>query len=460
MKANGTRSTSIQLGDQTIPVSRLHLDLNNPRHEPAESEAQAIANLCDSEMVVEIAQDIAQRGSLSPLEVLGVTPMEGHPGHFISLEGNRRTCALIVAADPSRAPEPARRQLERIAAKATVPREVKAYVFAKREDAKQWIDLRHLGFQGGAGTKPWDATQQTRASGGNVKTSARDNTLSVLVLDRLVARGMLSNDQRRVVSVSTLTRYLGTPGVRAILGLGSNKELIYTHDPDEVDSALLRLVLDSIEPLSDGTLRVNSRTDSRDRLRYANDLKSSGDAPKTQLEHPEPAPKPTKVRVQERSTSGQKRSANHPDKRKRLIPTDFSIPLKDPALLHLRKEGLSLNLEDFSFSGNYVLRALVEQTMTLFAKMCGKWRPNIPDQALTQHCAKELQALGVQGKALTNIQKAAGNDSTPWSLHSLGHVVHGGAIPAPKDLKRYFDTWRPTLEAMLRALEERSARKP
>lgn len=454
-RKSAAKKSRVKLGDGIIPASRLHLDLENPRHEPVESEAEAIAKLCDSEMIAELVQDIAQRGSLSPLEVFGVIPMEGHPGHFISLEGNRRTCALIVAADPNRAPDSIRRQLQRSTANANVPKQIKAHVFAKREEAKQWIDLRHLGLQGGAGIKEWNPVQKARASTGNTKTSARDNALAVLVLDRLVARGMLTKEQRGEVSVSTLTRYLGTPSVRAILGLGSAKELIYTHDADEVDAGLLKMVLDSIEPADDGSYRVNSRSNSTDRHKYANDLKSSGQAPTTPLDDPEPAPRPTKVSAQERMTQAPKRSAKHPDTRNRLIPTDFRIANKDVVLLRLRKEGLDLDLKEFRFSANYILRALTEQTMTLFAKKRNKWKQNIGDQALTQACAAELQAMGIQGKALSVVQKAAGNESTPYSLHSLGHAVHGGSIPTADNLRAYFDTWRPALEAMLQALESK-----
>lgn len=455
----GLKRQAAALGDRLISVNRLHLNLANPRHEPASSESEAIARLCDSELIAELAQDIAQRGSLSPLEVLGVMPMPGNPGHFISLEGNRRTCALIVAADPGRAPASIRSQLKRITADASLPKQVKAHVFPSEAEAKQWIDLRHLGQQGGAGTKDWDPTQQNRATGGNTKTSARDNTLSVRVLDRLVARGLLTPEQRRLVSVSTITRYLGTPAVRAILGLGSHQELIYTHDHNEVDRALVRLVIDSIERANDGSYRVNSRTDSAARLKYVNELKASGDAPVTPLGQPEHAPPPTKVSRQAESARGsQKRSAAHPDKRKSLIPSNFPISFPDPVLSRLRHEGLNLPLSDYSFSGNYILRALVEQTMTLFAKKRGKWNENMTDAGLQQACASELKAMGVTGKALSVVQRAAGNNATPYSLHSLGHAVHGGSIPAATDLKKYFDTWRPSLEAMLSALTKDKSR--
>ena len=455
-KAAGVSSKA--LGDRLIAVNRLHLNLHNPRHEPAESEAQAIGRLCDSELISELAQDIANRGSLSPLDLLGVMPMAGNPGHFISLEGNRRTCALIVATDPSRAPEKIRAQLNRISAKTNLPKQVKVHVFAKESDAKQWIDLRHLGQQGGAGIKGWDPTQQNRAAGGNTKTSARDNTLAVKALDRLQARGLLSADQRRKVSVSTITRYLGTPGIRAILGIGSNKDLIYTHQADEVDTALSRLVQDSIEPVADGSYRVNSRTDSTARIKYVNDLKSEGQVPVTHLAQPTPAPRPTRLQAQTSSGSvAKERSANHPDTRRGMVSTDFAIRLKDPVLLRLRREGLDLDLGEFTFSANYILRALVEQTMTLFAKRTNKWKQSMSDQALTMACAEALEKLGVTGKALAVVQKAGGNQATPYSLHSLGHAVHGGAVPTGGDLKKYFDTWRPSLEAMLEALE---AKKP
>ena len=433
-----------ELGDRQIAVNRLHLNLNNPRHEPAVSEAQAIAKLCDSEFIAELAQDIATRGSLSPLDLLGVMPMAGNPGHFVSLEGNRRTCALIVANDPSRAPEKIRAQLLRISAKANLPKQVKVHVFPSEGEAKQWIDLRHLGSQGGAGTRGWDPTQQNRAAGGNTKTSARDNTLAVKALDRLQARGLLSADQRHDVSVSTITRYLGTPGVRAILGIGSNKDLIYTHQPDEVDAALSRLVRDSIEPVADGSYRVNSRTDSNARIKYVNDLKSKGQAPVTHLLRPTAAPRPTKLHAAGLSGPATKRrSANHPDTRKGMVPSDFAIRLRDPILLRLRREGLDLDLNDYTFSANYVLRAMVEQIMTLFAKKTNKWKQNLTDQALTMGCAEALDKLGIAGKALSVVQKAGGSQATPYSLHSLGHAVHGGTIPTGGDLKKYFDTWRP-----------------
>jgi len=436
------------LGDQMLEIQRLHLDPKNPRHEPLESDGEVIAQLCNAELVAELAEDIATRGALSPLDVLGVIPYDGHPGHYIAVEGNRRTCALILLSDPSRAPtQVLQSQIRRIAATADVPDKVKVHIFSDREAAKPWIDLRHLGPQGGIGTREWNADQKTRAAGSNTKTSSRANTLALAVLDRLIQLGLVTPEQRNRIRLTTITRYLGTPGVRAILGLGSGSELLYTHDSAEVDAALCRLVLDSIIPQSDGSYAVNSRSTSSDRLSYANDLKSRNLAPETPLASPTA---PAQVAVAKASISSTKaRSARNPANLPTLFDRSFTVAHRDPMLLRLREEALKLQLKDFPLSGNYLLRAFVEQTMVLFAKKRGKFSSQMTDEQLTQTCAAELKALGVSGKAMSVINKAAGSAAQPHSLHSLGHAVHGASIPTQQSLRAIFDTWQPSLRAML-----------
>jgi hypothetical protein len=387
-------------------------------------------------------------GSLSPLEQLGAIPMEGHPGHFISVEGNRRTCALLLLHDPSRAPtSELKAQFKKAGNGASIPKEVRLHVFADRAAAKPWIDRRHLGEQGGAGTLAWDADQQARAAGGNTRTSAQANVLALAVLDRLSARGLLTSAQRKQAGISTITRYLGTPGVRALLGLGHAKELLYTHAEDEVDRALHRLVLDSLERQADGTFKVNSRADSGQRLAYANGLKAAGLAPTTNLSKPIP-PGPAKPIINSQNQA-KRRSATDPRKLPTLFTSSLTVTSKDPVLLRLRQEALSLQIEDFAFSGNYLLRAFVERTMVLFLKKRGRYQSSMSDAQLSQACATELQSMGVKGSALEVVNKAAGNAAQPFSLHSLGHAVHGGSIPTRTHLRAMADTWLAPLQAML-----------
>ncbi|WP_081585485.1 hypothetical protein [Herbaspirillum rubrisubalbicans] len=457
VKKNATklpRQSKVTLGDQTVPINFLHLDPLNPRHDPLEGDAEVIAELCTKEFISEMARDIARRGSLSPLDVMGVVPLEGHPGHFTVVEGNRRACALILLADPKRAPTTAlQAQLSKLATEATVPRQIKVHVFGTRAEAKPWIDLRHLGAQGGVGIREWNPEQQSRAAGNNTRTSARANNLALAVLDRLVQTKLLTPEQRAKVSLTTITRYLGTPGVRAIIGLGSASELVYTHDPAEVDQTLLQLVLDSIEGPKQGEAPlVNSRSGSAERLAYAHQLKDAGVAPSRALPAPVAPPDPKATVRPGIKDEPRQRSSKDPSKIPTLFDSSFLVKHKDPVLLRLRTECITLQLDHFGFSGNYLLRAIVEQIMTLFAKKRGKWNQSLNDEKLTQLCAAELKDMGISGKALTNISKAAGNSATPYSLHSLGHAVHGGTIPTRKELRAYADTWAPSLRAMLDAL--------
>lgn len=437
--------------DRLIPWNRLHLDLANPRHDPVGSEAEAIAYLCGAEKVMALAADIGEHG-LNPLESLGVIPMAESPGHFIAVEGNRRTCALIVTADPERAPERFRARLRRIKEQGNFPSEVRVHVFRDKADAAFWFNLRHQGEQDGIGLKTWNPTQKSRALSGNSKASAKADALAVKILDRMEKLGQLSKEDRAKVSISTLTRYLSTPDVRKIFGIGDRTELVYTHAFDEVDRCLLRLVRDSITPRADGSFPVHSRTNADERRQYANELKAQGATPSTLLDEPAAPTGRADVSASEnQSTQRARRSASNPDKRGFLVPRDFKICVKDDVLIRLRNEASRLDVEDYSFSANFLLRAIVERVLIGFLKQRGKW-PQSGDLATLQTCAAELKQMDAPRSVQDVVQKASHKNSS-YGLHTLGFAVHGGIIPTGSDLKKHFDTWRPALAFMLEQIE-------
>ena len=77
-----------------VPLTRLHLDPENARHDPIQDEDKIIAQLYSAEKALAVAKDIASKGTISPLDRIGVIEMDDHPGHYLVVEGNRRTCAL------------------------------------------------------------------------------------------------------------------------------------------------------------------------------------------------------------------------------------------------------------------------------------------------------------------------------------------------------------------------------
>lgn len=437
---------------RVIDIKRLHLNPVNPRHAPLERQPDIIKALYSSEEVQALARDIANRGALSPLDVVGAYEMPDQPGHYVALEGNRRTCALILLADPARAPTAeARAYLQSISKGRSLPTQVLGFVFPTKEAADQWIDLRHMGAQGGVGTRSWSSDQQAnalarRGADGPIGAAARQNLLAHAVLARLRDTGLISPEQHQAVKLTTIARYLTTPAVRALFGLAHHQRLEYTHDPAEVEGALQRLVLDSLEKRpGEDHLRVTSRSDANSRRAYAQGLAAEGIAPTTLLSAPVAPPAITKPAAK----SVRPASARNPNLESRLLTTSFAVNHDDKALGYLRQEMLTLRVANHAFACNYLLRAFVERVMTLFLTKRGAHRERMTDRELTQVCAREMLAAGAKRNVYDVVNRAGSNDATPYNLACLGAAIHGGHIPTQTDLVRYSHTWQPALRFML-----------
>lgn len=437
----------------TVASKFVHLDGLNPRHEPHNREVEIIAELCDRQLLA-LAADIAQIGSLSPLEILGVIEYEGLPGHYIAVEGNRRTCALLLLSDPDRAPAEHRELFRKLAKSGNIPRELRVFIFSDRKSAQPWIDRRHLGVQGGIGTREWDNDAKARAAKSTVaKTTAKADVLALSVVDRLSAVGLLDAQQRALVSLTTLSRYLNNSSRRSILGLkGVDEEghLIYTHEPAEVDHALLQLLLDSL-PTSDGAKPlVHSRSDAAERDAYVQRLASTGAVPVTRLPGPATV---NAIASKSKSTGGSSlqkpRSSSNPASRNKLMQSNFLLQSKDKTLLRLRAEMLNLPIEEHEFSANYLLRAFVERVLVLYYRRHDPKRANVSDFEMAQACAQDAKAADAPRKVQQILNQNAAKTPIAHSLHTLGTAVHLGTIPVRRQLVAVFDTWEPALRYML-----------
>ncbi len=442
----------------TVPSKAIHLDGDNPRHDPLEREADIIAKLCDSQLVA-LAGDIARIGSLSPLEILGVVKYDGLPGHYIAVEGNRRTCALLLLSDPSRAPSEYREAFQKLSKNGNIPQELRVFVFPDRANAQPWIDRRHLGAQGGIGTREWDPDAKARAAKRTAaKTTAKADVLALAVRDRLVEVGLLDADQRAIVSITTLSRYLNNTSRRAILGLkGVDDEgrLIYTHDPSEVDQTLLQMVLDSLPAPDRKQPPVHSRSNAAERDAYVQRLASSGRVPVTRLPQPAtPAVRPSPA-AQPKDVGQRPRSSANPANRNKLMQSSFTVKSKDKTLLRLRSEMLGLPIDDHEFAANYLLRAFVERVLVLYYRRNDPKRPDVSDFEMAQACAADAKAEGAPRKVLQVLNQNASKSAIAHSMHTLGTAVHLGTIPVRRHLVAAFDTWEPALKYMLDAMEKR-----
>lgn len=423
-----------------VPLARLHLDPENPRHDPIQDEDKIIGHLMRKEKVQALAKSIVENGGISPLDAIGVVEMADNPGHFIVAEGNRRTCALKVLGDPKKAPSTtAQKYFQALAVRTTLPQRFSVVVFPDKEAARPWMELRHLGPQDGAGMKSWNAVQKTRFTRG-----ASPDTLALAVLERAEASGWIDAETRKKIGITTLTRYLGNPVVRTALGIGERGSLAFTHEPAEVDVALKKFVSDAI-PRKDGTeAPVNSRTKAADWKAYGRQLHTHGYSPTTALPGPVVPPAATKT------ATSRPRGPRHPDKRPNVMPSDFVVKYKDSALQRLVTELKNIKPDDgFPFAANYLLRAVLERVMVLYAKKAGVWKQSLDDRALTRACNTALEAAGVSSHELKNLRIAFSTDDSPLSLQTLGAAVHAAHLPTRKGMIAVWDNWAPAVRHML-----------
>ena len=393
-----------------------------------------------AEKVLAVAKDIAAKGAISPLDRIGVIEMDDNLGHYIVVEGNRRTCALKLLHDPRKAPNSkAKAAFEALPKVANLPSRFPVVVFRDRAAAEPWLKLRHLGEQSGAGTRPWGPDAKNRFARG-----ATPDRLAIALLDRAEAAGWIDPTTRKSIALTTLTRYLSNPVVRAALGLASPNELRFTHEPTEVDSALKQFIDDAL-PRANGEAPVNSRSKAGDRRAYGQALHSRGIAPRTALPAPIEPPEPVKQPAKKKP-----RNPRSPDDRPCIVTSAFVVKHGDKNLQRILTELRTLKPDEgYVFSVNYLVRAAIERIMVLYAQTHRFQKSKQPDNVLIQLCHEHLHKNGVATPQLKTMRVAASNNDAVFSLDTLGSAVHGAHLPTRRGLIAVWDNWEPCLRLML-----------
>lgn len=448
---------------QGISVKRIYLDAENPRHEALPDEASIIRHLIAHESVRNLAKDIAEAGSVSPLEPLAVIRHAKIKTAYTVVEGNRRVCALKLLMDPDKAgTEKDRRYFSNLASGMEKGiSKVQAVEFESREAAIRWFSLRHRGEQDGVGTKSWDTHQLARF---NLRTNTRDpNSQAVLLVEYAREHHLLTRQEVEALkanSITTLTRYLSNPVIRHALGLHDGNSIQVVVADQEFHRALTRFLRDSLSPETSG---VSSRTKVADRKAYASKLTQDGAAatghsatprmPGTDI-HPNgeavppsassnpslPSPTGDAAVAAGTGSGGTARSNQHPDKRRKVIPATFRVRIQDKALRRMYQELRDLDATVFTFAATALFRSVLEKSTALYLISAGKQ----PDQKLGEKLKQLNMALSEGGmshrdlKFLRSISTDGGKDS-PWSPDTLGHYIHGGSVPTPSYIFRYWD---------------------
>jgi hypothetical protein len=438
-KSLGAIVSSKPFVQQSVALSRLHLDSHNPRHDITEDEPLIIEQLVKAEQIFPLAEDICARG-LSPLERLAAIPHPTLDGHFVMVEGNRRLCSLKLLRDPAKAPASERKAFKRLAErKPSLPRSLEIAVFLNRDLANRWIALKHGGQQGGIGTKNWTASQSSRFKNSLVNVS-RPNSLALAVLDYAVDAGILTTEQRSGVALTTVTRYLTNPVVRSALGLTSPSEFLINIERSEFDVALSRF----LEDVLTGT--VHSRSKATDRADYGRNLIASGSSPITKLSDtysptdlvapPQKTNPAAPADAAAGVTPAPRRNNRSPDLGTKIVRAGYAAHISDHTTKRVFDELRDIDALKFTFASAALLRLFMERVCRAYAKKCGLG--DTGDLApLIGRCANHMEQKAGASKSVFQIWRSLSSNPLHYlSPGTLGTYIHGGTTPVLSELRR------------------------
>ncbi|MFH1975616.1 MAG: hypothetical protein ABIJ52_08640 [Pseudomonadota bacterium] len=266
--------------EETIPLSSLKLDPNNPRHGYLQSQREILDWMTSGtgkigDKLLILAKDIVQNG-LNPAErVMAILDIKNEKQYLV-LEGNRRVTALKLLNNPDTAPtKDWQSRFSKLANQGYLRiSSLPCIVFSDPAYAYHFIELKHLGESGGAGIVPWDAEQKARHDQRTHRRSRHHKALAVL--DYMRNSDDINSHVKGAAGegfpITTLDRLLSDTEFREFLGLGLNKDgnVTFQVAPEESTKALIKVISDFG---SAGTKNVRDVISKKARDDYKNTFK-------------------------------------------------------------------------------------------------------------------------------------------------------------------------------------------
>lgn len=430
----------------SLSLPDLLIDTENPRlPQPNVAQRDALRAFAAHQRgkLVALAKDIVTFG-MNPTELSIVMPFNDDLRRYVVLEGNRRLTALKALENPEwlvGAMQQSEVDQMRGLSKRYQENPIESLsciVVGNRDEARHWMELRHAsGESDGAGIVRWssDDAARFRARAGNVDFHTQ-------ALNLLEEAGQLTPTKRRKVPAASFKRLLGTPEVRAKLGIESRDGMLtLLGEKSRVVKALMHVVND----LESGRTKTASIYTKDLRIAYANGLPAS-------------VVVPTSGKGTPAGTSSKKPIASHTSASGSTIPRDKLIPSKcvlnitEPRLRDIGRELRNLSLIHHTNAVSVLFRVFIELSADAYVEREGI-SANVDDKLST----KLLAVTGdlISHKKLTKQQAApvrliCNKDSfLAPSTGLMNEYVHSKFIsPAPVDLRAYWDSIQPFIAAI------------
>lgn len=209
---------------KSISISNLIINPDNDRFESVENEKQAIDIMLTKlgDKIYYIAIHILENG-LSP-KPFYVMPSKKSNKKFLVKEGNRRTTALKLMANPKLIDSKKHASLKNRFFKLherfmeTPIRKIMCYIYDDVEEADKWVRLEHTGEQNGVGIVEWKPEQVQRF---DIK-HGKNKSVEIQAIDFIRTSPFVQEEVKRAsenIKLTNFARLLGDKSVREILGL-------------------------------------------------------------------------------------------------------------------------------------------------------------------------------------------------------------------------------------------------
>ena len=190
-----------------VDLTLLLLSEINPRLEVSFDENEALSRMIEDQgdKLFILASDIVEYG-LSPLDTIAVFPSETHMGYYEVREGNRRVCALKLLKNPSLLlafNSNLYSKFKELSCSYSVPESIEVGLFENEESLRHWMEIRHMGEQGGKVLSKWNSVQKARFS--RIQSGA-DQLLDFW--DWMVEEGILTKEEIFAVTNTNWQRIL------------------------------------------------------------------------------------------------------------------------------------------------------------------------------------------------------------------------------------------------------------
>lgn len=228
-----------------VNIDDLIVNESNPRILPVDTELDAIFSILNDQgkKIISLAEDIVLQG-LSPLELIGA--VESKNGKFKVKEGNRRITAIKLLKDPYLIEKQYPKLFDEFSKLSTKIHEqelknINCIVAKNDEDLDHWMEIKHLGLQGGKGLDKWNAIQTDRH-----KARKNDSSPEYKFLDYIVMENFISFEDAFVkINLTNWKRVFGSIG-REYMGLAKENNTIYIID-ENLFKQIIPIVVNKLE---------------------------------------------------------------------------------------------------------------------------------------------------------------------------------------------------------------------